>query len=46
MKKLKERCIYYNNARNTYYFVLSTDGGDIYGRCGEILNPTFWILIK
>ena len=41
MKKLKERRIYYNNARNTYYFVLSVDGSFVYGRCGEILNPTF-----
>lgn len=41
--KIKEKCIYYNNARNTYYLVLSAkkEDGLIYGRCGEILNPSF-----
>lgn len=40
--KIKEKCIYYNNARNTYYLVLSAkkEDGLIYGRCGEILNPS------
>lgn len=40
--KIKEKCIYYNNARNTYYLVLSAkkENGLIYGRCGEILNPS------
>ena len=41
--EIKEKCIYYNNARNTYYLVLSAkkEDGLIYGRCGEILNPSF-----
>lgn len=41
--KIKEKCIYYNNARNTYYLVLSAkkENGLIYGRYGEILNPSF-----
>lgn len=40
--EIKEKCIYYNNARNTYYLVLSAkkEDGLIYGRCGEILNPS------
>lgn len=41
--KIKEKCIYYNNARNTYYLVLSAkkEDGLIYGICGEILNPSY-----
>lgn len=41
--KIKEKCIYYNNVRKTYYLVLSAkkEDGLIYGICGEILNPSF-----
>ena len=41
--KIKEKCIYYNNARKTYYLVLSAkkEDGLIYGICGEILNPSY-----
>ena len=36
--KIKERCIYYNNARGTYYLVLSAkkEKGLIFGIYGEI----------
>lgn len=41
--EIKEKCIYYNNARNTYYLVLSAkkEDGLIYGIYGKILNPSF-----
>ena len=38
--KLKEKCIYYNRTKGCYYLVL-TVSDMIYGRCGEILNPSY-----
>nr|DAP47775.1 MAG TPA: hypothetical protein [Caudoviricetes sp.] len=41
--KIKEKCIYYNNARKTYYLVLSAkkEDGLIYGIYGETSNPSY-----
>ena len=36
--KLKEKCIYYNSSKGSYYLVLSVSDM-IYGRCGEMENP-------
>lgn len=38
--KLKEKCIYYNRTKCCYYLVLSVSDM-IYGRCGEMLNPSY-----
>jgi hypothetical protein len=38
--KLKEKCIYYNPVTNCYYLVLSISDM-IYGRCGDMINPTY-----
>ena len=36
--KLKEKCIYYNSSKGSYYLVLSVSDM-IYGRYGEMENP-------
>jgi len=38
--KLKEKCIYFNPTKNGYYLVLSISDM-IYGRYGDMANPTF-----
>lgn len=38
--KLKEKCIYYNRLKDAYYLVLSVSDM-IYGRYGEIANPSY-----
>ena len=37
--ELRERCIYYNPIKDTYYLVLKISDM-IYGRCGDISNQT------
>lgn len=37
---LKEKCIYYNSVKGGYYLVLSVSNM-IYGRYGDILNPSY-----
>lgn len=37
---LKEKCIYYNPSKDSYYLVLSISNM-IYGRYGEIKNPNY-----
>lgn len=39
--KIKERCIYYNPVKDGYYLVLSADSKMIYGRYGEMENPSY-----
>lgn len=39
--KIKERCIYYNPVKDGYYLVLSADSEMIYGRYGEMENPSY-----
>lgn len=38
--KLKEKCIYYNSSKCSYYLVLSVSDM-IYGRYGEMENPNY-----
>ena len=38
--KLKEKCIYYNSSKGSYYLVLSVSDM-IYGRYGEMENPNY-----
>ena len=38
--KLKEKCIYYNSSKGSYYLVLSISDM-IYGRYGEMENPNY-----
>ena len=38
--KLKEKCIYYNSSKGSYYLVLSVSNM-IYGRYGEMENPNY-----
>lgn len=39
--KIKEKCIYYNPIKDGYYLVLSADSKMIYGRYGEMENPSY-----
>lgn len=38
--KLKEKCIYYNSSKGSYYLVLSVSDM-VYGRYGEMENPNY-----
>ena len=38
--KLKEKCIYYNSSKGSYYLVLSISDM-VYGRYGEMANPNY-----